>query len=147
MPKKRRPGRPRRVGRPIITGRYARKDDYAIRQIKALIRKSEHAWAKKRPHTHHDRQDILKVCGKPCYLDAGLSGTNDYAVCPRCSKSMCNCFPDCDALLMVKRLANKNGLHDIEAIAHALAEDIGCDWITAIKYLLATKYHKTLELI
>jgi len=147
MPRKRGPGRPRRVGRPIITGKYTQKQEYAIREIKGIVRKAEHSWTKKKPHTDHDRYDIINTCGKACFLDNAKSNTNNFAICPKCSKTICHCYPDCDALLLVKTLANKNKLYDIERNAQYLADQLECDWNTAIKYLLTTKYLNILTLL
>lgn len=147
MPRKRKPGRPRRPGRPKITGKYAKKQSPTIKDLKGIMRKTDHAWSKKRPKTLKDRNDLMNTCGDACFLDRGVSGTNDYAVCKKCSKKTCYCYPDCDALLEVKRLAYSKGQFNIEQSAQDLAEELGCDWNEAIKFILTEKYSKTLQLI
>ena len=147
MPRKRKPGRPRNVGRPKTTGKYAKKESPTIKELKRIVRKTERAWSKKRPRTNKHKKDLMNTCGTSCFLDKGLSRTNDYAVCKKCSKKTCYCYPDCDALLTVKRHASAKGITEIQQSAQYLANELGCDWNTAIEFLLTEKYSETLELI
>ena len=145
--KRKGPGRPRKRGRPRTTGKYIRKVPSEINQIKKIVQSKEKAWTKKKPHGTIEMTELLSTCGTNCFLDKGVTQTNDYAVCAKCSKTDCLCYPDCDGLLFVKRLAAHRGIDYIEQIAQSLADELGCDWSTAIKYILQSQYSNTLSLI
>ena len=147
MPRKRKPGRPRNPGRPITTGKYAAKISPEIKDIKRLVLKAERAWAKKKPKSQKEFQELMSTCGQGCFLDGGLSQTNEYAICKKCSKKECYCYPDCDGLFHVKRKANLDGITTIEQAAQYLTERLGCEWDTAVKMLLSEKYPNTLQLL
>jgi hypothetical protein len=147
MPRKRGPGRPRNVGRPKITGKYAQKKSPTIKEVKGIVRKSERAWMKRKPRSQKDLQDLYNTCGIQCFLDGGITGTSEFVVCRKCGKKECYCYPDCDALLHVKRNANISGLVEIEDAAQTLAEQLGCEWDDAIKIILTEQYPLTLELL
>ena len=147
MPRKKGPGRPRNIGRPKITGKYAKKKSPTIKEIKGIVRKSDKAWSKRKPKSMEDLRELARTRGQQCFLDGGVTGTNEYVVCRKCGKKECYCYPDCNALLHVKRNANINNLPFIEQIAQDLAEELGCDWNDAIKMLLEEHYPSTLELL
>lgn len=146
MPRKRRPGRPRKRGRPRIRRRTAPKSD-VTKHLEKLVHTTERKWSSKKPHTKKDRNDLIQTCGKECFLDSGMSNTNDYAICPKCSKKQCYCYPDCDALLSVKRTAVRRNLPFIEHSAQHLADELGCSWSEAVKYILINKYPGSLDMI
>lgn len=158
VPKKRKgPGRPRKRGRPRTTPRryyYKRRPQRKtsevsrkLKDIEKLVQYSEREWNKKKPKTRTHFDELMITCGPECFLDRGITKTNEYAVCPKCSNKDCYCFPDCDGLLHAKIKANKSGKPFIEQVAQELSEELNCDWDTAIKYLLLDKYSKTLSLL
>lgn len=135
-PRKRKRRQPRKRRKSIVT-----------KNLEKLVRDSERRWSSKRPKTKKERNDLLQTCGRMCFLDAGMTGTNDYAICDKCSRNECYCYPNCDGLLNVKRIANKRELPFIEHTAQYLADELECEWTEAVKIILLNKYPDSLNLI
>ncbi len=113
------------------------KQDPVAKQIKHIVHKNEMDWNHNGPKTLKDKQDLYQTCGNPCFMN---TTDPNYAVCRKCTKDMCNCYPDCAGLMHVKRLAASQGNRQVENAALNLASQIGCDWTQLLQSQFATKY-------
>ncbi len=115
-----------------------------IKVVKDTVHRNEKEWNHNGPRTLLEKQDVFKHCGAACFMNT----TNpDYAVCGKCSKDQCFCYPDCAGLMHVKRLAAHRGDKKVEGAALGLADQLGCDWTNLLKNQFVSKYSKSLRLL
>lgn len=120
------------------------KRDPVLKHIKDVIHRNEREWNHTGPRSIKEKQEVFQYCGDPCFLN---SRNHEYAVCKRCAKDHCYCYPDCSGLMHAKRVAARNGNKAVEGAALKLADQLGCDWTQLLKHEFANKYSKSLKLL
>jgi len=98
-------------------------------QTNIMTRSPAKGWAKASPKKGKERIQLMKKCGKDCFL---LPSKMAFPVCARLNGKK-NCIKDCRGILSAKIRARQWKYKNVAKRSQRIGKKIGCSWVKSAK--------------